>query len=60
MDHLEVLPILIKLYPNQRLYDGEVGRYCSLDELRVWKERRIPFAIVDSTTGDDVTNKILS
>jgi polyhydroxyalkanoate synthesis regulator protein len=60
MDHLEPLPILIKLYPNGRFYVGEAGQYRSFDELRVWKERRIPFAIVDSKTGDDVTNRILS
>jgi polyhydroxyalkanoate synthesis regulator protein len=34
MSHLEPLPVLIKLYPNRRLYDGEIGRYRSLDELR--------------------------
>jgi polyhydroxyalkanoate synthesis regulator protein len=60
MDHLEVLPILIKLYGNRRLYDGEVGRYRSLDELQVWKQRHIPFAIVDSKTGVDITDEILS
>jgi polyhydroxyalkanoate synthesis regulator protein len=60
MNQLEPLPILIKLYPNQRLYDGVMGRYRGLDELRAWKERHVPFAIVDSKTGDDVTDKILS
>jgi hypothetical protein len=35
MSNLEPLPVLIKLYPNRRLYDGEIGRYRSLDELRV-------------------------
>jgi polyhydroxyalkanoate synthesis regulator protein len=54
------LPVLIKLYPNRRLYDGEIGRYRSLDELRVWRDRQVPFLIVDSKTGDDVTEKILS
>jgi polyhydroxyalkanoate synthesis regulator protein len=34
MSNLEQLPILIKLYPNLRLYDGEMARYRSLDELR--------------------------
>jgi polyhydroxyalkanoate synthesis regulator protein len=55
-----VPPIMIKLYPNRRLYDGEVGRYRNLDELRVWKERQVPFLIVDSETGDDVTDEMLS
>ena len=60
MSNLEPLPVLIKLYPNRRLYDGEIGRYRSLDELRVWRERQVPFLIVDSKTGDDVTEAILS
>jgi polyhydroxyalkanoate synthesis regulator protein len=52
MSNLEPLPVLIKLYPNRRLYDGEMGR--------VWRERQVPFLVVDSKTGDDVTEKILS
>jgi polyhydroxyalkanoate synthesis regulator protein len=60
MSQLKPLPILIKLYANRRFSDGEAGQYRSLDELRAWKERHIPFAIVDSKTGDDVTDKILS
>ena len=60
MSHLEPLPILIKLYANRRLYDGAEGRYRSVDELRTWKAREVPFLIVDSDTGDDVTNRILS
>jgi polyhydroxyalkanoate synthesis regulator protein len=60
MGNHEPSPVLIKLYPNQRLYDGEIGQYRSLDELRIWKERQVPFLIVDAKTGDDVTEKILS
>lgn len=60
MSQLEPAPVIIKLYPNRRLYDGEIGRYCSLDELRAWRERQLPFLILDSGTGDDVTDKILS
>ena len=60
LSNLEQLPILIKLYPNRRLYDGEMARYRSLDELRAWRERQVPFLIVDSKTGDDVTDRILS
>jgi polyhydroxyalkanoate synthesis regulator protein len=53
------LPIIIKLYPNLRLYDGESGSYRSLLELKAWKEHQVPFLIVDSKTGDDVTDRIL-
>ena len=56
----EQLPVIIKLYPNRRLYDGEIGRYRRLFELQAWKERQVPFLIVDAKTGDDVTDSILS
>jgi polyhydroxyalkanoate synthesis regulator protein len=54
------LPLIIKLHPNRRLYDGEVGQYRSLLELQAWKQHEAPFLIVDSKTGDDVTDRILS
>ena len=60
MSNPQPLPVIIKLYPNRRLYDGEVGRYCSLSELKAWKQRQVPFLIVDAKTGDDVTDNILS
>jgi polyhydroxyalkanoate synthesis regulator protein len=60
MSNLEQLPVIIKLYPNRRLYDGEAGQYRSFNELRTWKARQLPFLIVDSKTGDDVTDSILS
>ena len=60
MDNPEPSPVLIKLYPGRRLYDGEIGRYRSLDELRIWQERQVPFRVIDSKTGDDVTEEILS
>jgi polyhydroxyalkanoate synthesis regulator protein len=60
MHDREPSPVLIELYPGRRLYDGEIGRYRSLDELRVWKQRQVPFLVIDFKTGDDVTEKILS
>jgi polyhydroxyalkanoate synthesis regulator protein len=56
----EQLPVIIKRYPNRRLYDGEIGRYRRLFELQAWKERQVPFLIVDAKTGDDVTDSTLS
>jgi polyhydroxyalkanoate synthesis regulator protein len=60
MEPQEQPPIVIKLYDNRRLYDGAEGRYRNLDELRVWRKRQVPFLIVDSRTGDDVTEVMLS
>jgi polyhydroxyalkanoate synthesis regulator protein len=60
MSHVEPLPVIIKLYPNRRLYDGETGRYRTLDELQALRKKQVPFLIVDAGTGDDVTDKVLS
>jgi polyhydroxyalkanoate synthesis regulator protein len=54
MNQSEPLPILIKIYSDRRFYDGEVGRYRSLDELRVWKERRA-FRLRSSTPRPAMT-----
>ena len=60
MSNFEPSPLVIRLYPNRRLYDGEAGHYRGLHELRTWKQRQVPFAIVDPVTGDDVTERISS
>jgi len=53
-------PVVIKLYGNQRLYDGEAGHYRSVAELRAWKRHRVPFSIINAKTGEDVTSRVLS
>ena len=60
MSDADQLPLVIKLYPNRRLYDGVAGHYRNLDELRVWKERRLPFSLIDDETGEDLTSLFLS
>jgi len=41
MSDLEQPPVIIRPYPNARLYDGETGCYRSLDELRARKQRQL-------------------
>jgi polyhydroxyalkanoate synthesis regulator protein len=52
--------ILIKRYDRSRLYDTEHGRYVAVSELRDWQRRGIPFVVVDSETGDDITRVLLA
>ena len=33
-DNAKPEPLLIKKYPNRRLYDTEISRYITLDEVR--------------------------
>jgi len=52
--------ILVKRYAGSRLYDTAAGRYVSLDDLRHWRDRGIPFEVRDAATGDDVTRVLLA
>ena len=60
MSDADRLPVVIRLYPNRRLYDAAAGQYSSRDELRVWKESRLSFAIIDHETAEDLTSLVLS
>lgn len=53
-------PVLIKRYGGTRLYDGAAGRYRTVDELRGWLAERMPFAVYDADTGEDITLILLS
>jgi polyhydroxyalkanoate synthesis regulator protein len=53
-------PILVKRYAASRLYDTGTARYVSVDELRAWKERGIPFEVREAETGEDVSCVLLA
>ena len=53
-------PILIKRYGRSRLYDTVALRYLSVEDLRQWAKDGIPFVVVDSETGDDVTRVLVA
>ena len=52
-------PRLIKKYPNRRLYDTEISRYITLDEVRDLVMQGQEFKVVDKKTGKDITRSIL-
>ena len=52
-------PRIIKKYPNRRLYDTEVSRYVTLEDVRALVLEEIPFQIRDARTNDDLTRSIL-
>lgn len=52
-------PRLIKKYPNRRLYDTEISRYITLDEVRDLVMQGHEFKVVDKKTGRDITRSIL-
>jgi len=51
-------PILVKRYAHSRLYDPAALRYLSVDELRGWDAQGIPFVVIDTDTGQDVTRDL--
>jgi polyhydroxyalkanoate synthesis repressor PhaR len=50
---------IIKKYPNRRLYDTEVSRYITLQEVRHLVMENVKFRVLDKNTHDDITRSIL-
>lgn len=50
---------VIKKYPNRRLYDTEISRYITLEEIRQLVLQGDDFNVVEKRTGDDITRTIL-
>lgn len=52
--------ILIKKYPNRRLYDTGARRYVNLEDLEAMVAGDVDFQVVDAETGQDLTRRILA
>ena len=50
---------IIKKYPNRRLYDTEISRYITLEEVRRLVLDNVDFRVVDKRTHEDITRSIL-
>lgn len=50
---------IIKKYENRRLYDTEENRYVALDDLKILVANAIPFQVIESKSGADITRSIL-
>ena len=50
---------IIKKYPNRRLYDTEISRYITLEEIRKLVIEDIKFRVEDKRTHEDITRSIL-
>lgn len=50
---------IIKKYPNRRLYDTEISRYITLEEIRVLVLQNIVFRVEDKRSHEDITRSIL-
>ena len=52
-------PRIIKKYPNRRLYDTEISRYITLEEIRKLVLQGVEFSVIDKRTRKDITRSIL-
>ena len=52
--------VVIKKYPNRRMYNTTSGRYVNLDELAVLVRQGADIQVVDAKTGEDLTRVILT
>ena len=50
---------IIKKYPNRRLYDTEISRYITLEEVRQLVLQNVRFSVQDKRTHEDITRSIL-
>ncbi len=50
---------IIKKYPNRRLYDTEISRYITLEDIRQLVIKSEYFQVIDKRTGNDITRTIL-
>ncbi len=53
-------PIVIRKYPNRRLYNTASSTYASLDQLATMARDGTEFVVIDAKTGHDVTCSILT
>ena len=51
---------IVKKYSNRRLYDTELSRYITLDELADKVRRGVDVQVVDAKTGQDLTQATLT
>jgi polyhydroxyalkanoate synthesis repressor PhaR len=53
-------PIVIKKYPNRRLYDTSGSRYINLEDIATLVREGIDVQVVDAQTGEDITRVTLT
>ena len=53
-------PIIIKRYPNRRLYDTQKSSYITLDDLATrFRESPCRIQVIDTKSGEDLTRRVL-
>jgi polyhydroxyalkanoate synthesis repressor PhaR len=53
-------PVIIKKYPNRRLYDTSSGRYVNLEDAATMIRQGTDVQVLDARTGEDLTRVVLT
>jgi polyhydroxyalkanoate synthesis regulator protein len=56
----EVQPVLVRRYGRTRLYNATAQHYVTLQELRRWAARGLPFVVIDAETKSEITQVLLA
>ena len=57
---MSATPIVIKKYPNRRLYDTAASKYINLEDIATFVREGKDVQVVDAQTGEDVTRVTLT
>ena len=57
---MTLAPIIIKKYPNRRLYNTQISSYITLSDLFLKVKKGINFIVIDSKTEEDLTRATLT
>ncbi|PCI18326.1 MAG: polyhydroxyalkanoate synthesis repressor PhaR, partial [Piscirickettsiaceae bacterium] len=49
---------IIKKYPNRRLYDTEISKYVTLNDVRQLIIEKEPVKVIDAKSKDDLTRSV--
>lgn len=52
--------VVIRKYPNRRLYDTSGGRYVNIDDVAALVRQGTDVQVVDAKTGEDLTRVVLT
>ncbi|MEG9884537.1 MAG: polyhydroxyalkanoate synthesis repressor PhaR [Hyphomicrobiales bacterium] len=56
----DVRPVIIKKYPNRRLYNTVKSQYVTLDEICAMVKQRLDFEVRNAKSGEDLTRSVLT
>lgn len=57
---MPIKSIIIKKYPNRRLYNTQISSYITLNDLFLMIKKGVDFTVIDSKTEEDLTRSTLT